>query len=316
DFARQGLLTAGLLLTLYAVLLLPGVRRRLPLAAGWAFAALVSVEILAFALSSRVSMSSRLDCPPAWKAAVQGAAPDARVLVWDARHANSGMVWGSLNLWGHDPLLSRRYAEFMAVSQGLPPDQGGQYLSFSKAHPALALLRLKHVLLESPDRPVVDIAGGLPRALLVPSWAVLKGRDEVLAAVFRQGMDPKKTAILETEPFDGASPPAPSKTPFQGSARILAEDTDFLDIEAETDRPAILLVTDAWAPGWRAASLSDGTKYRVIPADHVLRGIPLKPGRHRLRLEYAPASFRLGAWVSLASLALLLGWALRLKARA
>ncbi len=38
--------------------------------------------------------------------------------------------------------------------------------------------------------------------------------------------------------------------------------------------------------------------YPVIPADFVLRGIPLPAGRHHLRLEYRPRAFVIGCWVS------------------
>jgi uncharacterized membrane protein YfhO len=39
--------------------------------------------------------------------------------------------------------------------------------------------------------------------------------------------------------------------------------------------------------------------YRVQPANLVLRAIALGAGRHRLRLEYAPAAYRVGQAASL-----------------
>ena len=73
-----------------------------------------------------------------------------------------------------------------------------------------------------------------------------------------------------------------------------------MEIEAELERPSLLLVTDAWAPAWRAVPLDGGDvrRYEVMPANHALRAIPLEGGKHRLRLEYAPPAFRAGALVS------------------
>jgi len=40
----------------------------------------------------------------------------------------------------------------------------------------------------------------------------------------------------------------------------------------------------------------------VLPADYVLRGIPLDRGRHHFRLAYRPRAFVVGTWVTLVSL--------------
>ena len=87
-----------------------------------------------------------------------------------------------------------------------------------------------------------------------------------------------------------------------------------MEIEAELERPSVLLVTDAWTPAWRAVPLeaADKRSYQVMPANYALRAIPLDAGRHRLRLEYAPAAFRIGliisalAWLGLGAGALVL----------
>ena len=78
-----------------------------------------------------------------------------------------------------------------------------------------------------------------------------------------------------------------------------------MEIEAELAQPAVLLVTDVWTPSWRAVALDPGDqrRYEVMPANYVLRAVPLDRGRHRLRLEYAPGAFRIGAAVSLIALA-------------
>ncbi|MBI5884110.1 MAG: hypothetical protein HZB91_13525 [Elusimicrobia bacterium] len=319
-FAGEGLLTASFKLALYAGLLFSsGWRRVGPSAAGKVFVVLAACEMLMFGFGSRASMSSKLEPPAAWETALADKESGARFLIQDLAHANSGMAWKAGNIWGHDPLLSRRYAEFMAATQGLGPDKASQYLQFTEPHPAMSLLRLRHILQNDETRPVVTLPmrRWMPRVSLMTSWTVLNNRDEVLGALFNPGLNLAETVVLESEPFpDGTGPGAHGASP-RDYAKVLAETTDTLDIEARTVVPAVLLITDAWAPGWRASSLDAGysQKYKVIPADHTLRAVPLFPGNHRLRLRYSPSSFRVGAAVSLLSLAGLLILACRLKRR-
>jgi uncharacterized membrane protein YfhO len=104
--------------------------------------------------------------------------------------------------------------------------------------------------------------------------------------------------ILEQEPSikpAGLSPP--------GWAKVVESSTDALTIEAELSAAAILLVTDAYSSHWRARAMSGSSQqdYTVMPANYCLRAIPLAAGRHRIRLEYRPAGFLIGRWVSLAA---------------
>jgi hypothetical protein len=75
----------------------------------------------------------------------------------------------------------------------------------------------------------------------------------------------------------------------------------------------VLLVTDAWTPAWRAVAIEagDARRYEVMPANYALRAIPLTPGRHHLRLEYAPRAFFIGGVISLMAWVLWLGLAWR-----
>ena len=52
---------------------------------------------------------------------------------------------------------------------------------------------------------------------------------------------------------------------------------------------------------------SSQRRYEVMPANYVLRAIPLSAGHHRIRLEYLPAGFVVGKWISLVSCAAYLG---------
>jgi len=45
----------------------------------------------------------------------------------------------------------------------------------------------------------------------------------------------------------------------------------------------------------------------VLRANGVIRAVPLAAGKHTILLEYAPASYRIGRWVSCISMAVFAG---------
>jgi uncharacterized membrane protein YfhO len=83
--------------------------------------------------------------------------------------------------------------------------------------------------------------------------------------------------------------------------------TDHLNFVVDTDRNALLLITDNYSTGWRIVARETPPpaqkRYEILPANHTLMAVPLTAGRHHLRLEYSPLAFRIGMWISVVSLA-------------
>ena len=216
---------------------------------------------------------------------------------------NSAMTFGVSNLHGYDLPLGR-YAEFISFTQGEDPDEADQYLTFSPAFtPRLyEMLRCRyHFVIMGDHIYVLKTPNVMDRLHLIGDWRVLAERDQIFAAMGDPSFDPRKTVILETEPE-----PRPAKSNPEGEAKVVDSSTDHLTIEASLRDPAILLITDPYSKGWRARALPDSeqTEYKVMPANYVLRAIPLAAGHHHFRVEYIPPGFRPGLWISAASLAL------------
>jgi hypothetical protein len=149
---------------------------------------------------------------------------------------------------------------------------------------------------------------------LVSSYRILRDRNAIFEALRSPAFDAAHEVILESEPQ-----PKPSLAENTGTARIVADPTDALEIEADVEQPAILLITDSFTPSWRAVALPGSTqaKYQLLPANYILRAVPLAAGHHHLRIEYARDTLAIGKWISiLASLAFLvaLGWCWKNKA--
>jgi hypothetical protein len=185
----------------------------------------------------------------------------------------------------------------MEWSAGGDPNTATQYVIFRRFHPLLSMVRVQYVV--AVDDNVMKIVPGatppLRRLELVGSYQVQKDRDGILRALGDASFDAHKQVILERVPD-----PEPLASDNPGHATITREGTDFIDIEADLATPSLLLVTDSWAPEWRAKALpgSSQSSYELLPANYILRAIALHPGKHRLRLEYASLAFPLGAAVS------------------
>ena len=106
--------------------------------------------------------------------------------------------------------------------------------------------------------------------------------------------DGREDVVLE-----GASPPS-----FAPGRVISAERSlDGARIEAESSGPGLLVVNDAWDAGWHATL--DGQPAQLLPADGVVRAVRWPGGRHVLAMAYDPYEVRVGSWLSLLGLGVL-----------
>ena len=71
----------------------------------------------------------------------------------------------------------------------------------------------------------------------------------------------------------------------------------------------LLLITDLYDHNWHAEALPDSTQqsYHLMPADYVLRAVPLAAGHHHLQMVYAPTALPIGIGISVAAWALWIG---------
>jgi uncharacterized membrane protein YfhO len=143
---------------------------------------------------------------------------------------------------------------------------------------------------------------------LVNQWKIVSPKEKVLSAISSPQFDPMTHTILESTP---AFYPAKTSAKTKPQVTLLGSSSNWLDIKATTNKKCILLVTDTYAKDWKVFPYADSSqqKYDVMPADFIVRGIPLSPGTHHFRLQYAPDAFYRGRIISLAALGFyLLAW--------
>ena len=210
-----------------------------------------------------------------------------------------------LNSWGDDPMMLQRYVELMASAFGWPPEKllTAMPTNYNLSLPEWELTRTAWLFLAT-NRGLSAIPNPhllLPRASLIGRVTVEPDRAALPKKLNSDEFDPQDDAIVES-PIT----PVPTGSYDLGRVDVHDFDTDTLDIEAWTNAPCLLLVTDAYSSGWHAEPEPDSVQqsYQVIPADLAFRGVPLTvPGHHHFRMIYRPAAFVVGKWVTLASLA-------------
>lgn len=220
---------------------------------------------------------------------------------------------GDIN--GFESFRLQRYDEFINYTLHRKLDAVPDLLSSNHYHPLYRLLRCSYVFIDKRKKnrkaytQVFEKSGALPHLLLVNQWKIIPQKDDVLKTIGSNDFDPMYQVTLETEPhFYHVAAPAPSSIP---KVTLLRFSSQWLDIKATTNKKCILLVTDTYAKDWKVFPYKDSSQqqYDVMPADFIVRGIPLSPGTHHFRLQYAPDAFYRGRIISLTALILyLLAW--------
>lgn len=145
-------------------------------------------------------------------------------------------------------------------------------------------------------------ASALPRVAIAGSWAVAADPARSLDLVADRSGD---AVVVSSDPQipSGGS----------GSAELLIDDTDRVEVAAESDGGGVLVLRDVGAPGWSVTV--DGDPAHMLTVDHAFRGVVVPAGRSIVEFRYAPRTFVVGSRISLlcfvAALAFLLAPSLR-----
>jgi hypothetical protein len=151
----------------------------------------------------------------------------------------------------------------------------------------------------------------LPRAFVTYRASSAPPAAELLPILARPSFDPLAESWVEGDAGVPASPGAP---PRGAAATIVRDDPNLVEIEATLAAPGLVVLADAYYPGWTATV--DGAPARILATNHLFRGVPAPAGTHRVRFAYRPRSLALGAALSLLTALGLAAGARRLQARA
>lgn len=151
-------------------------------------------------------------------------------------------------------------------------------------------------LIYSGDVKIYENLDVMPRAFLAHSWRWAPNVAESVRMMAREEFDARHEAVLVG---DGAVQAGSGQA---DEARIVTYRAEEVVVETASEAPALLLLTDAYYPGWRATV--DGEPVDVQQVDGLFRGVFVPAGEHEVRFVFVPWSFRLGLWITLGALLL------------
>lgn len=143
----------------------------------------------------------------------------------------------------------------------------------------------------------------LPRVSLIPTAVASNDAAHDIAHI-----NLVNTALLDPSTADAevlsllAASPSASHHAAGGTCRLVADRPGRLIVDATTNAPQLLLVTERYHRGWRATI--DGQPAPVLKANGEFLACLLMPGQHHVEFAFEPGSLRWGQVVSLAALTL------------
>ena len=109
------------------------------------------------------------------------------------------------------------------------------------------------------------------------------------------GHDFHRTALVESE--TGLPPSASSPSVDETRVEIISFHPEHVVMEADSPAPALLVLAEAWYPGWTATV--DGDPARCVPANAWMRAVEVPPGAHRVELRFRSRWLGPGALLAL-----------------
>lgn len=130
----------------------------------------------------------------------------------------------------------------------------------------------------------------VPRVYMVKEAIVERDPVKTLNRLSDPEFDSSRQVVLH----EHVSLAAPAQN--QADAEIERYENKLVAVRTSSDGSAVLVLTDAFYPGWKA--YVDGREKKIIRANHFYRAIEVPEGEHRVVFKYEPFSVILGMLIS------------------
>jgi hypothetical protein len=222
--------------------------------------------------------------------------------------ANSGMKYNFSNVTCFGALTSMRVWSYLYLGTGLPVEylqvvylSDDAYRAGPFPFPGMNIIvggRYGSQHLSINPHPG-------ERAYLVHDWKQVPDWTSALQQMVQGHSDPTKVALLEAP---AVGPPPAGGDISHDEAVIDAFHRNSIELHVRSSTPSLLVVAEAWYPGWRATV--NGVPTGVLPANVWMRAVRVPAGESRVNLYYVEPSLLRGAVISLCALLVLvvIGW--------
>jgi hypothetical protein len=137
-----------------------------------------------------------------------------------------------------------------------------------------------------------------PRAFMVGRYRLAPDRQEAERLLLASDFDPREEVILEEKPAAAISEPG------RVDVAIASHGYTHVTARVATRAPGLLVLSDTLYPGWQATI--DGRTTRIYRANVSQRAVLVPAGAHEVRFEFRSPTIRVGFWLSIGGILLLL----------
>ena len=217
---------------------------------------------------------------------------------------------GFANVSAYVTISERRYKQFleaMSLTNSMPDIMNLKFLvmktgDFESQKTAFAG-KYAPVFFSTTGSVVLENRSVMPKAWLVPSVAVITDPVQRLGIMANDPkFRPERIALVETPPPLQLEPYSLQADSSAGKADISVYEPNRIVVEAKPLKNSLLVIGEKYYRWWYASV--DGTKAEIVPVDHILRGVYLTPGDHKVEFVFDPLPFKIGKYLTLASFAL------------
>ncbi|MFL6244524.1 MAG: YfhO family protein, partial [Thermoanaerobaculia bacterium] len=214
---------------------------------------------------------------------------------------NLSGVYGIEDIRAHDPMSNARYLAFLKLTADYEPWNYFAFLNDPNKS-VFDFLNVRYVALvpaaaapdparyallyDGPDGKIVENRTVLPRFYSVRS--VLP----VFYPHIRAHRDWANTAFADDTNFHGAA-----------TTKITSASATEYRLHASAAQRSLVVSSIPFWPGWNVAI--NGKRVKPMKVNAVFLGFAVPPGQSDVRVWYSPLSFRVGVWVSLGTVLML-----------
>lgn len=210
---------------------------------------------------------------------------------------NTASYFGIESIEGYDPIISSRYEELLAtIARGAPdirpPFGFNRIISFENlSSPLLPMLNVRYVLslsnlqdkyflkvLEEGETKVYEDRRVFPRIYIAQRPIVTFGKEETMKALYAI-KDLRREAVVEGNVSILAVPMGGDE-----SVSLTRYESDRLEIETKLSVPRLLVIGNAYHPGWLATV--DGLTTKIYRTNFAFQGVIVPQGTHRVTLTF------------------------------
>jgi hypothetical protein len=232
-------------------------------------------------------------------------------------HAENSLVYRLPISDGYDPLYYSRYGEFMKyVSSGIKSPGERSLIIFPKdgkySKKALDILGIRYVAYRVSDArapwafpywtypdgqlkevytdgkyTVFNNTNALPKAYAVDSVINGNSDDGILKEIFRDDFHSSQSAVIES-----SNQIVHSEDKRVGEVEVVSYKNNSVELSTNLYSENLVILNDVLYPGWKV--YVDAKESQIERVNYIFRGVIAPSGKHTIKFEYKPDSFKYG----------------------